>query len=151
MGRGWLQQGQGALQTHQGPRISMVICLLPSTPATPSQCPSFLSCPSSQSPCVLAPFLKDLNIYLTHLHTFYSEPASSSQILTANKPVIILISQKRTLAQRGEVTHPGSPASKWPRQNSKPGCVYSALSLLPLRSPGKLVIFRVFLPSSSDI
>ena len=127
MGRGWLQQGRGALQTLRRPRVSMVICLLPSTPAVSSQCPSFLSCPSSQSPCVLAPLLKDLNIYLTHLHTFYSEPASSSQILTANKPVTILISQKQTLAQRGEVTHPGSPATKWPRRFKARMCVLGAV------------------------
>lgn len=55
-------------------------------------------------------FCKGLEYYLTE-----REPASSSPVFTPNNPVIILLSQKQALAQRGQVTRPGSPASERPR------------------------------------
>ena len=77
-------------------------------------------------------------------YLFYTERAS--QQFTS-----IHSSHRSRPWHRGEVTRPGSPASEWPRQNSKPGCVCSALSSLPLSSPGKLVTSRVFFLPNSDV
>ena len=114
---GWQQWGQGAPPTPDSPTASRLhghlfpaLHLLCGSPPPPPQCSTSISCTFSQPLCVLAPFVKDLNIYLTH-----REPASSSPVFTPNSPIIILHSQKHALAQRGQVTCPGSPASERPR------------------------------------
>lgn len=81
-------------------------------------------------PNVLAPFLKDL-LTNTYMPLTVSQPAVRKYSLhTRQFPP--LLSPRQTLAHRGEGTRPGSPASKWPRQDSEPGCLCPALSSLPL-------------------
>lgn len=103
------------------------------------QCPSCPYSSFSPTPSLFSGFFsKDLYyLFNQHLHTSYNGQASSSQVL--QMPIIAPISQKQTsLAQRGEAALPESPASKWPRQNSKAGCLCSVYLLyLSSSSPGK--------------
>lgn len=74
------------------------------------------------------------------LHTSYNEPASSSQIFTPNEPVITLISQKQTLAQRGEVTREGhQPVSGQRAFKARMSVLCAIFTASQLSSPGKLV------------